>query len=237
MENNTNVINTVPYLFLSACVCSFSCSFNPQLINMFVSQYLQVPSPEARIGVDGRAPRAAADANELWKELQWDLEQSLCEELGISRRRYTDALIRQVKAQRMKRDLKNYKPPQEKALSLKAFALCARRSVSNVGAEPIGALLALGIIILLPLISAPLYYFPELMRKSSGFKVYSGFVEVPLILFTTLGAIGLAIICAALTFTIVYLTWRYVHQGSPTENELNKVGSEDYYKDVFNAMN
>jgi len=71
----------------------------------------------------------------------------------------------------------------------------------------------LQIICMLLLISAPLFYFPELSRKASRICVACGSLKMPLIWFTTLGAVGISIICGLVTLLMVYLSWRFLYKG------------------------
>lgn len=74
----------------------------------------------------------------------------------------------------------------------------------------------LQIFCMLLLISAPLFYFPELVRKASvsGVDVAcGGTFKLPLIGFATLGAVGLSLICGLVTLLMVYLSWRFLYKG------------------------
>jgi len=66
---------------------------------------------------------------------------------------------------------------------------------------------------MLLLISAPLFYFPELFHKASRVGVSCGSLKMPLIWFTTLGAVGISIICGLVTLLMVYLSWRFLYKG------------------------
>ncbi|KAJ1443636.1 hypothetical protein SESBI_00223 [Sesbania bispinosa] len=71
-------------------------------------------------------------------------------------------------------------------------------------------------------ISAPLYYFPELWRNASayGVDVACGSFKPPIFWFATLGALGLFLFCGLLTLLMVYFSWRFIYKGSPRVKEI-----------------
>jgi len=75
--------------------------------------------------------------------------------------------------------------------------------------------------LVLLLISAPLFYFPELVRKASTSGVIvtcSGLFKLPLIGFTTLAAFGITLIFGLMALLVVYLNKRFIH-GTPTRGQ------------------
>ncbi|KAK7340425.1 hypothetical protein VNO77_21127 [Canavalia gladiata] len=90
-------------------------------------------------------------------------------------------------------------------------------------------------LIVLLLISAPLYYFPELVAKASGTSVACGSFKLPLIWFTTLGALALSFICVLLTLLVIYLSWRYIYEGRPRVKEL-KASMDDLTEILYGVM-
>jgi hypothetical protein len=73
---------------------------------------------------------------------------------------------------------------------------------------------------MLLLISAPLFYFPELFRKSSGVSVALGSFKLLLIWFAIFGAVGISLICGLVTLLMVYISWRLLYKGKPRVGEV-----------------
>lgn len=84
----------------------------------------------------------------------------------------------------------------------------------------------LQIFFMLLLISAPLFYFPELVRKASKVVVDCGLFKLPLIWFATLGAVGISLICGILTLLLAYLSWWFLSKGKPKFEDVD-VSLED----------
>nr|ABN05933.1 hypothetical protein MtrDRAFT_AC149129g23v2 [Medicago truncatula] len=81
--------------------------------------------------------------------------------------------------------------------------------------------LGLQIFCILLIISAPLFYFPELVRRASKVGVDCGLFELPLIWFATLGAVGLSLICGILTLLLAYLSWRFLSKGKQNVEDVD----------------
>lgn len=81
--------------------------------------------------------------------------------------------------------------------------------------------LGLQIFCILLIISAPLFYFPELVRKASKVGVDCGLFKLPLIWFATLGAVGLSLICGILTLLLAYLSWRFLSKGKQNVEDVD----------------
>jgi hypothetical protein len=84
---------------------------------------------------------------------------------------------------------------------------------------------------MLLLISAPLFYFPELFRKSFGVSVAFGSFKLPLIWFAIFGAVGISLICGLVTLLMVYISWRLLYKGKPRVGEVEV--SFDGLSEVF----
>jgi hypothetical protein len=81
------------------------------------------------------------------------------------------------------------------------------------------------------LLFAPLFYFPDLVRKASTLGVdvaCGGSFMLPLIGFTTLAAIGICLIFGLLALLVVYLSWRFIHGRIPTRGQDMEVNFDDF---------
>lgn len=70
------------------------------------------------------------------------------------------------------------------------------------------------IFLVLILISAPVFYFPELIRKATASGVHvacGGSFKPSLIGFTALGAFGITLIFGLVALLVFYLIWRFVY--------------------------
>ncbi|QHO08889.1 Copine protein, putative [Arachis hypogaea] len=67
-------------------------------------------------------------------------------------------------------------------------------------------------VLLLLCILMPLYYFAELAHKAAGIAVELGSYKMPLIWFSTLGGLGMALICGSMVLLIVFLSWLYARR-------------------------
>ncbi|MCH93251.1 hypothetical protein A2U01_0014199 [Trifolium medium] len=86
------------------------------------------------------------------------------------------------------------------------------------------------IFMVLLLISAPLFYFPDLVRKASTLGVdvaCGGSFKLPLIGFTSLAAFGITLTFGLLTLLVVYLNRRFIQGRKPTRGQDIEVNSND----------
>jgi len=86
------------------------------------------------------------------------------------------------------------------------------------------------IFLVLLLISAPLFYFPDLIRKAStlGVDVSCGSsFKLPLIGFTCIAAFGITLAFGLLTLLVVYLNRRFIHGRKSTRGQDIEVNSND----------
>ncbi|XLS56220.1 hypothetical protein HN51_005975 [Arachis hypogaea] len=67
-------------------------------------------------------------------------------------------------------------------------------------------------VLLLLCILMPLYYVAELAHKAAGIAVELGSYKMPLIWFSTLGGLGMALICGSMVLLIVFLSWLYARR-------------------------
>ncbi|XP_058756139.1 uncharacterized protein LOC131629368 isoform X1 [Vicia villosa] len=87
------------------------------------------------------------------------------------------------------------------------------------------------IFLVLILISAPVFYFPELIRKAtaSGIHVACGSSFKPsLIGFTSIGAFGITLIFGLVALLVFYLIWRFVYGRRPTRGKDIEVSLDDF---------
>ncbi|XP_050911918.1 uncharacterized protein LOC127126924 isoform X2 [Lathyrus oleraceus] len=91
---------------------------------------------------------------------------------------------------------------------------------------------------MLLLISAPFFYFPELVRKASASGVHvacGGSFKLPLIGFSTLGAFGITFAFGLVALLVFYLIWRFVYGRKPTRGKDIEVSSDDLLSLISNV--
>ncbi|CAK8542554.1 unnamed protein product [Lathyrus sativus] len=87
------------------------------------------------------------------------------------------------------------------------------------------------IFLVLILISAPVFYFPELIRKATASGVHvacGGSFKPSLIGFTALGAFGITLIFGLVALLVFYLIWRFVYGRRPTRGKDIEVSFDDF---------